>query len=100
MFCSILTSLDKSNFFQFFFQIYKCLKILQLNITKTKKRKLQKRARERYQGLSKEEKKKRHYGHEQCKTFPEDKKQRLMEYRKNEKKCFFMINILCSIRYI
>ena len=62
MFCSILTSSDKSNFFQFFFQIYKCLKILQLNITKTKKRKLQKRARERYQGLSKEEKKRDNMG--------------------------------------
>ena len=43
-----------------------------------------KKARERYQNLSKEEKgKKEQYGHERHKNFSEDEKQKLVEYRKN-----------------
>ena len=42
-----------------------------------------KKARERYQNLSKEEKdKKQQYGCEWCKNLPEDEKQKCVEYRK------------------
>ena len=47
------------------------------------KEKLQKKARERYQSLSKEEKqKKQQYGCGQYKNLPEDEKKKLVEYRK------------------
>ena len=47
------------------------------------KERLQKKARERYQNLSKEEKeKKRHYGCGRYKNLSEDEKQKLVEYRK------------------
>ena len=50
--------------------------IYQLNIIK-------KKARERCQDLSEEEKnKKRQYGRERYKNLPKDEKQRLVEYRK------------------
>ena len=43
-----------------------------------------KKARERYQSFSKEEKeKKQQYGYERYKSLPEDEKQRIVEYRKN-----------------
>ena len=43
----------------------------------------QKRAHERYQNLSEVKKvKEEGYGHERCKSFPEDGKQRLIEYTK------------------
>ena len=45
------------------------------------KERLQKRARERYENLSKE-KKKQHYGSERYKNLSEDKKDKLVEYRK------------------
>ena len=49
-----------------------------------KKERLQERAPERYQSLSKEEKEnKRQYGRERYKNLPEDEKQKLAEYRKN-----------------
>ena len=48
---------------------------------------LQKRARERYQNLSKEEKeKKRQYGRERSKNLSEDEKNKLVECRKKYKK--------------
>ena len=44
---------------------------------------LQKKTRERYQSLSKEEKEnKPHYGGERYKNFSEDEKNKLVEYRK------------------
>ena len=48
------------------------------------KDKLQNKARERYQSLSKGEKEKKNqqYGCEQYKNLPEDEKQKLVEYRK------------------
>ena len=47
------------------------------------KERLQKKARERYQNLSKEEKeKKRQYGRERYKSLPENEKQKLGEDRK------------------
>ena len=47
------------------------------------KERLQKKARERYQNLSKEKKeKKRQYGRERYRNLPEDQKQKLVEYRK------------------
>ena len=43
-----------------------------------------KKARERYQSFSKEEKeKKQQYGYERYKSLPEDEKQKIVEYRKN-----------------
>ena len=48
------------------------------------KERLQKKARKRYQNLSKEEKgKKQQYGRERYKNLSEEKKQKLVEYRKN-----------------
>ena len=48
------------------------------------KERLQKKARERYQSLSKEEKeKKRQYGRERYKNLAKDERQKLVEYRKN-----------------
>ena len=48
-----------------------------------KKRKTTKKARKRYQNLSKEGKeKKQQYGLERCKNLSEDEKQKLVEYRK------------------
>ena len=53
---------------------------------------LQKKSRKRYQGLSKEEKKKyREYGRERYKNLPEHEKERLAEYRKKKHK--FWINM-------
>ena len=47
------------------------------------KESLHKKACERYQSLSKEEKvKKRQYGRERYKNLPADEKQKLVEYRK------------------
>ena len=47
------------------------------------KERLQEKARERYQNLSKEEKeKKRQYGRERYKNLSEDEKQKLVDYRK------------------
>ena len=47
------------------------------------KERLQKKARERYQNLSKEEKEKKWpYGRECYKNLSEDEKQKLIEYRK------------------
>ena len=46
---------------------------------------IQKKARERYQNLSKE--KKRQYGHERCKSLSENQKNKLVKYRK---KCYRM----------
>ena len=47
------------------------------------KERLQKKARERYQNLSKEEKeKKQQYGREHYKNLSEDEKNKLVEYRK------------------
>ena len=47
------------------------------------KERLQKKARERYQNLSKEEKeKKQQYGRERYKNLSEDEKNKLVEYRK------------------
>ena len=47
------------------------------------KERLQKKARERYQSLSKEEKeKKRKFGCELYENLPEDEKQKLVDYRK------------------
>ena len=46
--------------------------------------KITKKARERYQNLSKEEKEKKpQYGHKRYKNLSEDEKNRLVEYRKN-----------------
>ena len=51
------------------------------------KKGLKKKARERYQNLSEDEKtKKQKYSHERYKNFPEDKKQSLVEYRKKQYK--------------
>ena len=47
------------------------------------KERLKKKARERYQNLSKEEKKKRQYGRECYKNLLKDEKDELVEYRKN-----------------
>ena len=47
------------------------------------KERLQKKARERYQNLSKEDKeKKQQYGCERYKTLSEEEKQKLVEYKK------------------
>ena len=47
------------------------------------KERLQRKARERYQSLSKEKKEKKlQYGLEQYKNLPEDEKQKFVEYRK------------------
>lgn len=55
-------------------------------IKRTKKDCLKKKPHERYQNLSDGEKVKRHlYGHEQCNYLPEDKRKRLIEYRKKRK---------------
>ena len=60
------------------------------------KERLEKKNRQRYQNLSKEEKeKKRQYGRERCKNLSEDEKNKLVDYRKkilyNEKKHFIII---------
>ena len=48
------------------------------------KERLQRKARERYQSLSKEKKEKNlQYGLEQYKNLPKDEKQKFVEYRKN-----------------
>ena len=76
---SIFMSSD--NFFIFFLHIQHCLKIHQLNIIKMIK-KCYKKAHERYQSLSKEEKEKKpQYGRERYKNLPEDERQKLVEYR-------------------
>ena len=46
------------------------------------KERLQKKARGRYQNLSKEEKEEKHqYGRERYKNLPEDEKDKMVEYR-------------------
>ena len=47
------------------------------------KKRLQKKARERFQNISEEEKKKPEYGLERYKNHSEDEKQNLVEHRKN-----------------
>ena len=48
--------------------------------TENKKRLQKKKAYEMYQDLSEEEKNKPQHDGKQCKNFPEDEKQRLVEY--------------------
>ena len=82
--CSISKSSNKSNFFiNFFYNLFshisKCLKIYQLNIIKIKKPE-NKKAGERYQSISKEEKlNKEQYGGKRYKNLPENEKQKLVE---------------------
>ena len=58
-------------------------KVLSAKYYQENKERLQKKARERYQDLSKEEKeKKRQYGCERYKNLSEDEKNKLVEYRK------------------
>ena len=53
-----------------------------------------KKARERYQNLSKEEEeKKQQYGHEQYKNLSENKKQKPVEYRKIYHRMIMIKNI-------
>ena len=76
-----------------------CIKIsknLSAKCYQENKERLQKKARERYQNLSKEEKeKKQQYGRERYKNFSEDEKNKLVEYRKKyyriRKKHFIII---------
>ena len=59
-------------------------KIYQLNIIKNIKKYYKKKACERYQNLSNEEKgKKQQYGYKLYKNLSDDEKQKLAEYRKN-----------------
>ena len=64
------------------------------------KERLQKKARERYKSLPKEEKeKKQQYSHERYKNLSEDEKQKLVEYKKdttNEKKCWLLIEMVAD----
>ena len=84
-----------------FFIIFFHINIHQLNITKITKRKTIKKARERYQSLSKKEKEKKlQHGPERYQNLPEDEKQRLTEYKnilKYEKKRLIIIIIVHSI---
>ena len=43
---------------------------------------LQTKPRERYQSISKEEKKQQQYGRGQCKFLPKDENQKLVDYKK------------------
>ena len=60
----------------------KCIKTYQLIIIQ-KIKKTTKKASERYQNLSKEEKKQQQYGCEHYKILSEDEKNKLVDYRKN-----------------
>ena len=66
------------------FSIYiKIFKNLSAKYYEENKERLQKKALERYQNLSKEEKnKKRQYGRERYKNLSEEEKQKLAEYKK------------------
>ena len=69
-------------FFNFFFLFYFVLNINQLNISK-KIKKDYKKARKRYQNLSKEEKRRKpQHGYEPYKNLPEYEKEKLVEYSK------------------
>ena len=57
-------------------------KILPAKYSPENKERLIKNARERYQSLSKEEKKKQQYGCDCYKNLSEDEKNKLVEYRK------------------
>ena len=72
------------NFFLNFFFVYiKMFKILSAKYEKIKKD-YKKKACERYQNLSKEEKEKKwQYGRESYKNLSEDEKQKFAEYRKH-----------------
>ena len=86
--CSIFMSskIFVTKFFYIFLYIQKCIKIHQLNNIKIIKKVYKKKARERYQNLSKEEKEeKQQYGLERYKNLPEDAKQKLVEYIKKYK---------------
>ena len=67
----------------YLFHVEKCIKDSQLNIIKITEKGYRKKARERYQDLSEEEKNKtQQYVHERYKNLSENKKQKLVEYRK------------------
>ena len=70
---------------EFFPHISKSPKFHQINIIKITKKDC-KKARERYQSLSKEKKKKnkQQYGRKRYRNVSEDKKQNLVEYRKEK----------------
>ena len=80
--CSIFVF--SNNFFINFFTYVKLSKDSSAKHYQNNKERLQGKAREKYQSLSKEEKeKKQQYGHERYENLPEDEKQKLVEYRKN-----------------
>ena len=63
----------------------KISKTLSAKYYQENKERLQRKACERYQSLSKKEKeKKQQYGHERCKNLSEDENQKLAEYRKKD----------------
>ena len=68
----------------FFSYLQKCVKLYQPNIIKKIKKDYKRKACERYQNLSKEEKeRKQQYGHESYKNLSEDEKQSLLGIEKN-----------------
>ena len=72
------------NFFVFFFTYINMFKDSSAEYYQNNKERLQKKARERYQSLSKEEKEKKwQYGRELCKIRPEDEKKSLLSVEKN-----------------
>ena len=72
--------------FILYIYICKCLKIYQQNIIKKIKKIYKKKACEKYQNLSKDEKeKKQQYDQEHYKNLSEAEKQKLVEYRKKNR---------------
>ena len=72
------------NFFVFFFTYINMFKDSSAEYYQNNRERLQKKARERYQSLSKEEKEKKwQYGRELCKIRPEDEKKSLLSVEKN-----------------
>ena len=72
------------NFFVFFFTYINMFKDSSAEYYQNNKERLQKKARERYQSLSKEEKEKKwQYGRELWKIRPEDEKKSLLSVEKN-----------------
>ena len=73
-----------SNFFVFFFTYINMFKDSSAEYYQNNKERLQKKVRERYQSLSKEEKEKKwQYDRELCKIRPEDEKKSLLSVEKN-----------------
>ena len=79
--CSI--SMFSNNFLTIFFAYIKIYKDSSTKYYQNNKERLQKKAGERYQSLSKEETKMEQYVHKWYKNLLEDEKLKFVEYRKN-----------------